>query len=236
MTKIFFRIFLVVCIALLNINTLIAQTYPFQNPDLSIKQRVDDLIARLTLEEKVAQMMHNTPAIERLGIPKYNWWNECLHGVGRSGDKVTVFPQAIAMAATFNVEAMERMGEITSDEARAIYHEAIRQGNGGTYYKGLTFWTPNINIFRDPRWGRGQETYGEDPYLTSQMGQAIVNGLQGNDPRYLKTSACAKHYAVHSGPEHGRHSFDVTVDNYDLWDTYIYRLSVIWLSMRMYRR
>ena len=194
---------------------------PFRNTGLSFEERVNDLVGRLTLEEKISQMQHTAVGIERLGIPAYNWWNECLHGVGRSGDKVTVFPQAIGMAATFDAPALERMGEITSDEARAIYHEAIRQGKVGEQYKGLTFWTPNINIFRDPRWGRGQETYGEDPYLTGVMGSAIVKGLQGNDPKYLKTSACAKHYAVHSGPEVGRHEFDAQVSAYDLWDTYL---------------
>ncbi|GBU08810.1 beta-D-glucoside glucohydrolase [Bacteroidales bacterium] len=198
-----------------------SQNYPFRNPDLPIDARVNDLISRLSLDEKVKQMMNDSPAIDRLGIPKNNWWNECLHGVGRSGEKVTVFPQAIAMAATFDVDAMKRMGDITSDEARAIYHQAIRVGEQGAQYKGLTFWTPNINIFRDPRWGRGQETYGEDPYLTAQMGDAIVRGLQGSNPQYMKTSACAKHYAVHSGPEKGRHEFDATVSQYDLWDTYL---------------
>lgn len=201
--------------------TVHAQKYPFRNPDLPIADRVQDLVSRLTLEEKAAQMQNLTPAIERLGIPAYNWWNECLHGVGRSWDKVTVFPQAIAMAATFDPEALRQMGSITSTEARAIYNEANRTGKGGIQYKGLTFWTPNINIFRDPRWGRGQETYGEDPYLTGLLGKAIVQGLQGDDPVLLKTSACAKHYAVHSGPEPSRHVFDADVSDYDLWDTYL---------------
>lgn len=208
-------------IASLFVLTVHAQEYPFRNPDLPISDRVQDLISRLTLEEKAAQMQNLTPAIERLGIPAYNWWNECLHGVGRSWDKVTVFPQAIAMAATFDPEALRQMGSITSTEARAIYNEANRTGKGGIQYKGLTFWTPNINIFRDPRWGRGQETYGEDPYLTGLLGKAIVEGLQGDDPVLLKTSACAKHYAVHSGPEPSRHVFDADVSDYDLWDTYL---------------
>ncbi len=195
--------------------------YPFLNPDLPLDKRAEDIVSRMTLEEKVSQMQHQSLQIERLGIPAYNWWNECLHGVGRSGDKVTVFPQAIAMAATFDPQAMERMSEITSDEARAIYYNAIDRGEIGKQYKGLTFWSPNINIFRDPRWGRGQETYGEDPYLTSVLGQRFVRGLQGDDPQRLKTSACAKHYAVHSGPEFGRHTFDVTVSTYDMWDTYL---------------
>ena len=166
-------------------------------------------------------MQNVSVAIDRLDVPAYDWWNECLHGVGRSGDKVTVFPQAIGMAAAFDAEASEEMGKITSDEARAIYYEALRQGKVGMQYKGLTFWTPNINIFRDPRWGRGQETYGEDPYLTGLLGSSIVRGLQGNDPKYLKASACAKHYAVHSGPESGRHEFNASVSDYDLWDTYL---------------
>ncbi len=198
-----------------------AQAYLFQNTGLPIEARVKDLVSRLTLEEKVLQMMENAPAIDRLGIPAYNWWNEALHGVARSGDTVTVFPQAIAMAANFDAEALEQMGDIVSDEARAIYHQSLRNGIFGKQYKGLTFWTPNINIFRDPRWGRGQETYGEDPYLTGQLGKAIVRGLQGKDPTYLKTSACAKHFAVHSGPETGRHTFDVSVSKYDLWNTYL---------------
>lgn len=198
-----------------------AQEYPFRDPKLPLEERVRDLVSRLTLEEKAAQMQNLTPAVERLGIPAYNWWNECLHGVGRSWDKVTVFPQAIAMAATFDPEALQEMGRITSTEARAIYNEANRTGKGGLQYKGLTFWTPNINIFRDSRWGRGQETYGEDPYLTGLLGKAIVRGLQGDDPLRLKTSACAKHYAVHSGPEPSRHIFNAEVSDYDLWDTYL---------------
>lgn len=198
-----------------------AQEYPFRDPKLPLDERVRDLVSHLTLEEKAAQMQNLTPAVERLGIPAYNWWNECLHGVGRSWDKVTVFPQAIAMAATFDPEALQEMGRITSTEARAIYNEANRTGKGGLQYKGLTFWTPNINIFRDPRWGRGQETYGEDPYLTGLLGKAIVRGLQGDDPVRLKTSACAKHYAVHSGPEPSRHVFNAEVSDYDLWDTYL---------------
>ena len=198
-----------------------SQEYPFRNPALPVEERVGDLVSRLTLEEKVAQMQYFTPAIERLGIPAYNWWNECLHGVGRSGDRVTVFPQAIGLAATFDPAGIERMGRIIAAEARAIYNEANRSGRGGMQYKGLTFWTPNINIFRDPRWGRGQETYGEDPYLTGLLGKALVHGLQGRDSLRLDVSACAKHYAVHSGPESSRHVFDAEVSDYDLWDTYL---------------
>jgi len=204
-----------------SIRDIIAQEYLFRNTNLPTETRVKDLVSKLTLQEKVLQMMENAPAIDRLGIPAYNWWNEALHGVARSGDTVTVFPQAIAMAANFDAEALEQMGDMVSDEARAIYHESLRNCVFGKQYKGLTFWTPNINIFRDPRWGRGQETYAEDPYLTGQLGKAIVRGLQGNDPTYLKTSACAKHFAVHSGPETGRHTFDVSVSKYDLWNTYL---------------
>ncbi len=198
-----------------------AQDYPFRDPQLPIGERVADLVGRLTLDEKIAQMQHAAPPVARLGIPAYNWWNECLHGVGRSGDRVTVFPQAIGMAATFDPEAIERAGEITATEARAIYNEANRSDKGGMQYKGLTFWSPNINIFRDPRWGRGQETYGEDPYLTGLLGKAFVRGLQGDDSIRLRTAACAKHFAVHSGPEPLRHEFDADVSDYDLWDTYL---------------
>ncbi|PJJ58711.1 glycoside hydrolase family 3 C-terminal domain-containing protein [Hymenobacter chitinivorans] len=193
---------------------------PFRNPDLPIDQRVADLVGRLTLPEKVSQMLNASPAIDRLGIPAYNWWNEALHGVARTSMKTTVFPQAIGLAATFDQDAMLRMATITSDEARAVHHEYARRGERGIY-QGLTFWTPNINIFRDPRWGRGQETYGEDPYLTGQMGQALVKGFQGDDPKYLKITACAKHFAVHSGPEPSRHEFNAQIGDYDLWDTYL---------------
>ncbi|GAA4506080.1 glycoside hydrolase family 3 protein [Hymenobacter ginsengisoli] len=197
-----------------------AAEYPFQNPDLPIDQRVDDLVGRLTLPEKVSQMLNASPAIDRLGIPAYNWWNEALHGVARTSMKTTVFPQAIGLAATFDKDAMLQMATITSDEARAVHQEYVRRGERGIY-QGLTFWTPNINIFRDPRWGRGQETYGEDPYLTGQMGSALVKGFQGDDPKYLKITACAKHFAVHSGPEQLRHEFNAKISDYDLWDTYL---------------
>ena len=213
--------FLLILLLFASVKNSNAQEYLFRNTGLPIEERVKDLVSRLTLEEKVLQMMENAPAIDRLGIPAYNWWNEALHGVARSGDTVTVFPQAIAMAANFDADALEKMGDMVSDEARAIYHQSLRNGVFGKQYKGLTFWTPNINIFRDPRWGRGQETYGEDPYLTGQLGKAIVRGLQGKDPTYLKTSACAKHFAVHSGPETGRHTFDVSVNKHDLWNTYL---------------
>jgi len=193
--------------------------YPFMNPDLPVKTRVDDLVSRLTLEEKIQQMQHTAPAVDRLGIPQYNWWNECLHGVARNGI-ATVFPQAIGMAATFNPALIQQEAEVISTEARAKYYEAIGK-NQRDIYQGLTFWSPNINIFRDPRWGRGQETYGEDPYLTSRIGIAFVNGLQGNDPNYFKVVATAKHFAVHSGPEPDRHKFDAWPSETDLFETYL---------------
>ena len=193
--------------------------YPFQDPGLSIEERAEDLISRLTLEEKVGQLMYGAPAIERLGIPAYNWWNECLHGVARNG-RATIFPQAIGMAATFDTDLMQRVGEAISDEARAKYNVSVANGFR-RQYQGLTFWTPNVNLFRDPRWGRGQETYGEDPYLTSRIGVAFVKGLQGDHPKYLKSAAMAKHYAVHSGPEGLRHEFDAKVSMKDLWETYL---------------
>ncbi|MDR2917292.1 MAG: glycoside hydrolase family 3 C-terminal domain-containing protein [Tannerella sp.] len=193
--------------------------YPFQNPGLPVEERVGNLLSLLTPEEKVGLMMNSSKAVPRLGIPDYDWWNEALHGVARSG-LATVFPQAIGMAATWNEPEHLQTFEIISDEARAKYNEAVRNNNRGRYY-GLSFWTPNINIFRDPRWGRGQETYGEDPYLTTRLGVACVQGLQGNDPKYFKTHACAKHYAVHSGPEWNRHSYDAIVSGRDLWETYL---------------
>jgi len=205
------------------LSTLIAQKkydYDFQNPSLSIEKRVSDLVSKLTLEEKVSQMLNATPAIDRLGIPAYDWWNECLHGVARTKFKTTSYPQAIGMAATFDADAMKTMGDYTAEEGRAINNESNRTNNHSRYL-GLTYWTPNINIFRDPRWGRGQETYGEDPFLTATMAKAFVSGLQGSDPKYLKAAGCAKHYAIHSGPEPSRHVFDVNVSDHDLWDTYL---------------
>jgi len=198
-----------------------AQQYPFENYKLSFDQRVNDLVSRLTLEEKVFQMLNAAPAIPRLKIPAYDWWNETLHGVARTPFKVTVFPQAIAMAATFDPAALYKMADYSALEGRAIYNKAVETGRTKERYLGLTYWTPNINIFRDPRWGRGQETYGEDPYLTATLGDAFVRGLQGDDPRYLKAAACAKHYAVHSGPEPLRHVFNADVSAFDLWDTYL---------------
>ena len=182
-------------------------------------ERARDLVSRMTLEEKVAQMVFTAPAIPRLGVPSYNWWNEALHGVARAGT-ATVFPQAIGLAATFDEDLVHRVADVISTEARAKFHAAQEKGDHGIY-KGLTFWSPNVNIFRDPRWGRGHETYGEDPYLTSRLGVAFVKGLQGDDPHYLKTAACAKHFAVHSGPEQGRHSFNAEVSQKDLYETYL---------------
>jgi beta-glucosidase len=193
----------------------------FRDPDLSLDLRVNDLIGRLTTDEKISQMMMNSPAIPRLGIPAYYWWNEGLHGVARDG-VATVFPQAIGLAATWNPELQQRVGDVISTEARAKNNALIRRTGGATkIYQGLTIWSPNINIFRDPRWGRGQETYGEDPFLTSRMGLAFVRGLQGDDPRYLKTVATVKHFAVHSGPEPLRHKFDAVVSDRDLRETYL---------------
>jgi len=192
---------------------------PYKDASLPIEKRADDLVSRMTLEEKVSQMMNSAPAIPRLDVPAYDWWNESLHGVARAG-VATVFPQAIGLAATWDTDLMHRVADVISTEARAKYHEAIRNGERGRY-KGLTFWSPNINIFRDPRWGRGQETYGEDPYLTARMGVEFVKGLQGDDPKYFKVIATPKHYAVHSGPEPDRHRFDATTDQRDLYETYL---------------
>ncbi len=191
----------------------------YLDESLSFEERAKDLVSRMTLEEKVTQMLHAAPAIPRLGIPAYNWWNEALHGVARAG-VATVFPQAIGMAATFDEELVYKIANVISTEGRAKYHENIRKGDHDIY-KGLTFWSPNINIFRDPRWGRGHETYGEDPYLTGRLGVAFVKGIQGNDKKYLKAAACAKHFAVHSGPESERHSFNAVVSQKDMRETYL---------------
>ncbi len=197
------------------------KSFPMWNTSLSFEKRVNDLVGRLTLEEKVAQMLNAAPAVPKLGIPAYDWWNETLHGVARTPYKVTVFPQAIAMAATFDTNSLYRMADYSALEGRAINNKAIEAGKTGDRYVGLTYWTPNINIFRDPRWGRGQETYGEDPFLTAMLGRAFIRGLQGDDPKYLKAAACAKHFAVHSGPEPTRHSDNFNPTTYDLWDTYL---------------
>ena len=195
------------------------QPEDYRNPSLPVEQRVGDLVSRMTLAEKVSQMQNDAPSIPRLQIPGYNWWNEGLHGVARSG-YATVFPQAIGLAATWDTALVGRVGDAISTEARAKYNEAQREGNRSIFY-GLTLWSPNINILRDPRWGRGQETYGEDPFLTGSMGKAFVSGLQGTNPRYFKVVAAAKHFAVHSGPESQRHTFDVMVSAHDLEDTYL---------------
>lgn len=216
--KVAFLSLLLLCLSL-NANFAQDTTFPFQNPALTTADRVDDLISRMTLEEKISQLSYNSAAIERLGIPEYNWWNECLHGVARNG-RATVFPQAIGMAATWDTDLMQRIGDAISTEARAKYNVSIAHDMRGQY-QGLTFWTPNVNIFRDPRWGRGQETYGEDPFLTSRMGVAYVKGLQGDHPKYLKSAAMAKHYAVHNGPEGLRHEFNAEVSMKDLWETYL---------------
>jgi len=199
----------------------------YKDPSLPVEKRVDDLVSRMTLEEKVSQMMNAAPAIERLGIPEYEWWNEGLHGVARAG-YATVFPQAIGLAATWDTKLMRQTADVISTEARAKHHEFLRH-NQHARYEGLTFWSPNINIFRDPRWGRGQETYGEDPFLTSRLGVEFVKGLQGDDPRYFKVIATPKHYAVHSGPEPERHSFDAKIYERDLRETYLpaFRATVV---------
>jgi beta-glucosidase len=192
---------------------------PYMNPDLPVAERVNDLVAQMTLEEKISQTLNNAPAIERLGIPAYEWWNEALHGVARAG-VATVFPQAIGLAAMWDEKHLYTVATAISDEARAKHHEFVRQGRRGRY-QGLTFWSPNINIFRDPRWGRGMETYGEDPYLTGRLGVAFIRGLQGDDPEYFKVIATSKHFAVHSGPEPARHVFDAQASDRDLYETYL---------------
>jgi beta-glucosidase len=196
-----------------------AAAMPFRDPNLPIEQRVDDLVGRLTLEEKVSQLIDRAAAIPRLDIPAYNWWNEGLHGIARSG-YATLFPQAIGNAATWDTPLLEQIGTVVSTEARAKYDDAIAHGNHDRYF-GLTIWSPNINIFRDPRWGRGQETYGEDPFLTAHLGVAFVKGIQGDDPHYYRAIATPKHFAVHSGPESTRHKVDVDPSDHDLWDTYL---------------
>ena len=176
------------------------------------KRQAEELVSKMTVAEQASQLRYDAPAIPRLGIPAYNWWNEGLHGLARAGT-ATMFPQAIAMAATFDAELVKQMGEITATEARAMYN-ACSQAEDHDIYKGLTIWAPNVNIFRDPRWGRGQETYGEDPYLTATLGKAMVAGLQQNEGAFLKTAACAKHFAVHSGPESVRHTFNAEAVSY----------------------
>jgi beta-glucosidase len=196
-----------------------SQTAIYQDPNRSFEDRAADLVSHMTLAEKVSQMQNDAPAIPRLGVPAYDWWSEGLHGVARAG-QATVFPQAIGLSATFDTPLMNQTATAISDEARAKHNAFEQQGMRGRY-EGLTFWSPNINIFRDPRWGRGQETYGEDPFLTSRMGIAFVRGMQGDDPKYRKLDATAKHFAVHSGPEAERHSFDVHPSERDLYETYL---------------
>ncbi|MCL6219512.1 xylan 1,4-beta-xylosidase [Zunongwangia pacifica] len=205
-----------------------AQQKPYQNPDLSPEERAEDLVSRLTLEEKASLMFDVSEAIPRLGIKKFNWWSEALHGFANNDD-VTVFPEPVGMAASFDDELVYQVFDATSDEARAKYHEALRNGEENKRFLSLSVWTPNVNIFRDPRWGRGQETYGEDPYLTSRMGVQVVKGLQGpEDAKYKKLLACAKHYAVHSGPEWSRHELNLNnVSQRDLWETYLPAFKVL---------
>lgn len=195
------------------------QKYPFMDHTLPFEERVEDIVSRMTLEEKISQMFNDAVKIPRLNVPKYNWWNECLHGVASEG-YATVFPQAIGLAATWNIKLMFTIATAISDEARAKHHEAVRNGKR-KIFGGLTFWSPNVNLFRDPRWGRGQETYGEDPFLSSKMGVAFVKGIQGVDPKYFKAIATPKHYVVHSGPESLRHEFNAEVSKKDLWETYL---------------
>jgi len=214
MIRVFF--FAALC---LTVTAAMAADPIYRDLNRSFEERTADLVSRMTLEEKVAQLQNDAPAIPRLGVPAYEWWNEALHGVARAG-AATVFPQAIGLAATFDVPLMTSVATAISDEARAKHHDFANRGQRRRY-QGLTFWSPNINIFRDPRWGRGQETYGEDPFLTSRMGVAFVRAMQGDDPKYRKVDATAKHFAVHSGPEHNRHVFDVHPSERDLWETYL---------------
>jgi beta-glucosidase len=196
-----------------------AEHLPYQDPRLPVEQRAADLVSRMTIAEKVSEMTNSSAAIPRLDVPSFDRWNEGLHGVARSG-YATMFPQAIGMAATWDAPLFKQLATVISTEARAKNNEALRHNNHSIYY-GLTFWSPNINIFRDPRWGRGQETYGEDPFLTSQLGVNFVEGMQGNNPKYYRVIATPKHFAVHSGPEGERHHFDVQPSPHDLWDTYL---------------
>jgi beta-glucosidase len=207
------------CTSAVSVAQVPPKPMPYADTALPVEQRVDDLVSRMTLEEKVSEMINSSAAIPRLNVPAYDWWNEGLHGVARSG-YATMFPQAIGMAATWDQNLLGRVATTISTEARAKYNEAVRHDIHSIYY-GLTIWSPNINIFRDPRWGRGQETYGEDPFLTSRLGVSFVEGLQGTDPKYYKVIATPKHFAVHSGPESDRHRFDVQPTQHDLWDTYL---------------
>lgn len=193
--------------------------YPFQNPSLSFEERAEDLLSRMSLQDKIDQLNYESKAVENLGVPEYNWWNECLHGVARSGI-ATVYPQAIGLASSWDKDLMGRVAVSISDEGRAKYHDFVKKDKRGIY-QGITFWTPNINIFRDPRWGRGMETYGECPHLTGEMAVEFINGIQGDDPKYYKAIATAKHFAVHNGPESSRHYFNAKVSEHDLRNTYL---------------
>ncbi|MFB9110067.1 beta-glucosidase [Flavobacterium gyeonganense] len=216
MRKVYCLVFMLNFLAL---STFAQKKFPFNNPNLTTEERVDDLVSRMSIDEKISQLMDSSPAIERLGIPEYNWWNESLHGVARAG-YATVFPQSISIASSWDRQLIFDVANAISDEARAKHHEYLRRGQHGMY-QGLTFWSPNVNIFRDPRWGRGHETYGEDPFLTSQLGLKYVTGLQGTDEKYFKVIATAKHYAVHSGPEPSRHHFNAETSDIDLYETYL---------------
>ena len=219
MKKLFYLV-CAICLLVYSVTVSAQQpSFPFRNPSLSTEERVNDLVSHMTLQEKADQLLYTAPAIPRLGIPAYTWWNEALHGVARAG-YATVFPQSITVANSWDEGLLFNVATAISDEARAKYHEFQRRGKTGIY-QGLTFWSPNINIFRDPRWGRGHETYGEDPYLTGRLGLEFVKGMQGDDPKYLKTVATAKHYAVHSGPEPLRHIFNAKVSEQDLRETYL---------------
>jgi beta-glucosidase len=216
MRKVYCLVFMLNFLAL---NTFAQEKFAYKNSNLTTEQRVDDLVSRMSIDEKISQLMDSSPAIERLGVPEYNWWNESLHGVARAG-YATVFPQSISIASSWDRQLIFDVANAISDEARAKHHEYLRRGQHGMY-QGLTFWSPNVNIFRDPRWGRGHETYGEDPFLTSQLGLKYVTGLQGTDEKYFKVIATAKHYAVHSGPEPSRHFFNAETSDIDLYETYL---------------
>ncbi|CAD0001408.1 glycoside hydrolase family 3 C-terminal domain-containing protein [Flavobacterium chungangense] len=216
MRKIYHLVFV---LSFLAVNTFAQENFAFKNPNLPTDQRVNDLVSRMSIDEKISQLMDSSPEIERLGVPEYNWWNESLHGVARAG-YATVFPQSISIASSWDRQLIFDVANAISDEARAKHHEYLRRGQHGMY-QGLTFWSPNVNIFRDPRWGRGHETYGEDPYLTGQLGLKYVTGLQGTNDKYFKVIATAKHYAVHSGPEPSRHQFNAETSDIDLYETYL---------------
>src|SRR5712675_2092382 len=196
-----------------------ANVPPYLNPSLPTNERVDDLVARMTLQEKASQLVNQARSIPRLQVPAYDWWSEALHGVANAG-AATVFPEPIGLAATFDAPLIHDMAVVIGTEARAKHNQAVRAGRRDIM-EGLDFWSPNINIFRDPRWGRGQETYGEDPFLTGKLGVQFIRGLQGDDPKYFKTVATVKHFAVHSGPEPERHTFDAVVSERDLRETYL---------------